>query len=341
MSNKVGPLNVFVASTPLQLISCSEAREHYGCDGNRCILILARPDNRETQSQMTYLADSLGWRGHQTWFLGKTSFYLKFLLIFRQLSRRSISYLFIGNKNSWVHEAFYLGLESQRVVFVDDGLATVKYYHSVLARRFQMRMSAGKKRTLAALGVRLTQFRDRNSLAFFTCFPLDSAGPISVQVHDFPVFRRVFKSGEKTRDGGPVVAFLGQPFGGEDRLNQLKAQIELVIERHREARIHYFMHRKETVEELERTLARFPVEIRQAGRPIEVEVALSGEQYEGFYSFASTALFTLKKIFPESLVYQLDDRMLASKLPYYVEIVDMLRSTGVETIPLAQPVNLG
>lgn len=62
-------------------------------------------------------------------------------------------------------------------------------------------------------------------------------------------------------------------------------------------------------------LAEFPLEIRQAGRPIEVEVALSGETYLAFYSFASTALFTLKKIFPEIRVFQIDDAHWARGYP--------------------------
>jgi len=91
------------------------------------------------------------------------------------------------------------------------------------------------------------------------------------------------------------------------------------------------MHRKESRGELEALLAEFPLEIRQAGRPIEVEVALSGEIYLAFYSFASTALFTLKKIFPEIRVFQIDDAALGARLPYYDEIRRMFGSVGVET----------
>lgn len=79
-------------------------------------------------------------------------------------------------------------------------------------------------------------------------------------------------------------------FGGE-RIAQLEAQIQLVINRHEDARILYFLHRKEN----RAGAFALPAEIRQAGRPMEVEVALSEESFAAVYSFASTALFTIKK----------------------------------------------
>ncbi len=334
MNSNQASINLFVASTPLQLISCSEAREHYGCAADSCVLVVARPDNKETESQMAFLAETLGWKDQETVFLGKTSFYFKLAALFRRLSGRPITRLFIGNKNSWVHETFYLGLDSAQVIFVDDGLATVKYYHAIHDESFCSRVSSGKRRVLAAMGIRLTHVHDPNSIAFFTCFPLPDSERISIEIHDFPLFRRTFKTHAKNSDSRPVVAFLGQPFGGEERLEQLKMHMQFVVERHKNARILYFLHRKEIPAELEKVLGAFPVEIRQAGRPIEVEVAMSGESYLGFYSFASTALFTIKKIFPEMQVFQIDDKILASRLPYYGEIVQMLHRIGVQTAGL-------
>ena len=123
-------------------------------------------------------------------------------------------------------------------------------------------------------------------------------------------------------------------FGGE-RIAQLEAQIQLVINRHEDARILYFLHRKENRAEVERALSPFPVEIRQAGRPMEVEVALSEESFAAVYSFASTALFTIKKIFPETRVIQINHKILASRLRYYEEIVRTLHRVGVHTVTLA------
>lgn len=330
MISAASPINVFVASTPLQLISCSEARYHYGCSSEKTLLIIARPDNRETEGQMAFLAEALGWQGIETIYLKKSSFYLRLGSVARSLSKRTIERLFIGNKSSWIHEVFYRGFDSEQLIFVDDGLATVTYYHAIHDEGIASRISPAKKRLLRTMGIRIHRVVPE-VIAFFTFFPLPNTELVQVRVHDFPVFRKTFKKTPCDNSQTPLVGFLGQPFGGEDRLQQLKLQIQHVVERHPDSRVVYFMHRKESREELETLLAEFPLEIRQAGRPIEVEVALSGEIYLAFYSFASTALFTLKKIFPEIRVFQIDDAALGARLPYYDEIRRMFGSVGVET----------
>ena len=330
MISAASPTNVFVASTPLQLINCSEARYLYGCSAETTLLVIARPDNRETEEQMAFLAEALGWQGIETIYLKKSSFYLRLGAVAKSLSRRHIERLFIGNKSSWIHEVFYRGFDSEQLIFVDDGLATVTYYHAIHDEGIASRISPAKKRLLRTMGIRIHRVVPE-VIAFFTFFPLPSSELVQVQVHDFPVFRSTFKTSDRDNTQAPVVGFLGQPFGGEDRPQQLTLQIQHVVERHPNSRVVYFMHRKESREELEALLAEFPLEIRQAGRPIEVEVALSGEIYLAFYSFTSTALFTLKKIFPEIQVFQIDDTSMGARLPYYDEIRRMFRSVGVET----------
>ncbi len=311
-------------------MSCSEARQAYGCPADTCLLVIARPDNRETESQMAFLAEALGWHGVETIYLKKSTFYVRLGYILRSLSGRVIHRLFIGNKSSWIHETFYRGLDSEQLIFVDDGLATITYYHAIHDEGIASRISRGKGRLLAAMGIHLHRVVP-DVIVFFTCFPLASSERIQVRIHDFQVFRETFELSVRKKGSTPLVGFLGQPLGGESRLQQLRGQMEHVVERHPDACIVYFMHRKESRGELERILAGFPIEIRQAGRPIEVEVALSGETYAAFYSFVSTALFTLKKIFPDMEMCQIDDRVLSSRIPYYDEILSMFREIGVET----------
>ncbi|MGF2736622.1 hypothetical protein [Marinobacter sp. DUT-1] len=326
--------NVFVASTPLQLISCAEAKAHYRCPDSSCLLIIARPDNRVTEVQMAYLLDKLGWRGVEVVYLRKSTFYLRLASVFRRLSDRQIDSLFIGNQSSWIHESFYLGLCWKQLIFVDDGLATVKYYHAIHSEGLASRITAGKRRLLIRLGVHLHSVIPKR-VSFFTCFPLKSSDRVGVETHDFPVFRRTFQPEPGAKSGMPLVGFIGQPFGGKDRLTQMRSQVGHVVDRHPGAKIVYFMHRKERRRELEQALVDLPIELRSSPRwPIEVEVALSRESYVAFYSFTSTALFTLKKIFPELSVYQIDDAVLAAKLPFYGEVQSMFRGAGVETTRL-------
>lgn len=333
MTDASAPISVFVASTPLQLISCAEARHAYGCRPEDTLLVIARPDNRETERQMAMLISALGWRGSEIRYLTKRTFYVRLASLARRLSGSRIDRLFIGNKASWIHEVFYRSFDCSQVIFVDDGLATVKYYHAIHREGMPSRISVSKRRLLRTLGIRTHRVIPQR-IVFFTFFPLPSTDRINVRHHDFPVFRQCFRT--TVRDSGlePLVGFLGQPFGGKDRLHRLAFQMQHIVASYPGKRIVYFMHRKENRDELEKALAEYPVDIRQAGRPIEVEVALSGHRYLAFFSFASTALFTLKTMFPDIRVVQIDDPALAVKLVYYDEMLDLFRAAGVESVRL-------
>lgn len=334
MTDHLAPINVFVASTPLQLISCAEARHAYGCRLEDSLLVIARPDNRETERQMAMLVNALGWRAGEITYLTKRTFYVRLASLARRLSGRRIERLFIGNKASWIHEVFYRGFDSNQLVFVDDGLATMKYYYAIHREGIASRMSVSKRRLLRALGIRIRRTVP-DTMVFFTFFPLRSTDRIKVRHHDFPVFRNCFQAAARdSRE--PLVGFLGQPFGGEDRLQRLMVQMQYITSCHPGTRIVYFMHRKECRDELQKVLAEYPVDIHQAGRPIEIEVALSGRRYLAFYSFASTALFTLKTIFPDIRVVQIDDPALAAKLAFYREMLDLFGAAGIESVHLQQ-----
>lgn len=332
MKHNSHPVNVFVASTPLQLISCTEARACY-CPEDPCLLIVARPDNAATYDQMEYLIDCFGWRNAEIVYLRKSTFYFRLGFVFNRLRQRHVARLFIGNKSSWIHEIFYLGLYWGDLIFVDDGIATVKYYHALHGEGLVSRISSDRRQLLLLLGIKLYRIiPDR--VTFFTCFPLKSSERIHVETHDFPVFRRYFESPRQLEVGEPLVGFLGQPFAEEGSLKRLKMQIGHVVERHPGSHIVYFMHRKENRKALHEALQEFPVEIREAGKPIEVVVALSTIPFAAFYSFTSTALYTLKKIFPEMRIFQIDDPEMGAMVPFYMEIVKLFNDVGVEATVL-------
>jgi len=325
------PINVFVASTPLQLISCVEARYHYRLE-EPCLLVVARPDNAATERQMNCLIDQLGWPSADIVHLRKKAFYFKLGFVFRRLSKRRISRLFVGNKASWIQEIFYLGLPWDQLVFVDDGVATVKYYHALHGDGLRSRISDHKRLLLGSMGISLRRPVPRN-VTFFSCFALPSSTRVKVDTHSFPVFRARFPDTAAV-DGEMTVGFLGQPFNNEGYLERLRLQLQQVIDRHPGRRLVYFMHRKENRQRLANALKSLPVEITLADMPIEVAVARADTRFCAFYSFISTALFTLKTIFPKLQVVQINDPDMAARVPYYGEIVTLFRQAGVETMEL-------
>lgn len=324
-------VNAFVASTPLQLISCMEARHHYRLEG-RCLLVVACPDNDATVRQMACLMEYLAWPASDIIYLSKKSFYFRLGRVFRGLQRYRLQRLFVGNKASWIHEAFYKGLGWDQLFFVDDGVATITHYHRLLGGEPASRISTAKRVLLSAMGIRLNRPLPVQS-TFFSCFALPSNNLISVDTHGFPVFRNRFVK-SVTMGNQPTVGFLGQPFKGEEYLDRLRLQLSQVIEMHPGHRLVYFMHRKESRERLEGALESMPVDIELPDMPIEVVVARADRQFSAFYSFISTALFTLKTIFPELQLVQINDREMAARIPYYEEVVTLFYQAGVEKMDL-------
>lgn len=328
-------LNLFVISTPFQLIGCSEAKAHYNLEN--CLLVINRPDNDLTVKQISYLLKKYGWSRKEVWWLPKPTFYFRLPFLFRFLAAQRISRLFIGNRGSWLHEIFYRGIDYEALTFLDDGLgATVRYYWEVQEGIFCSRVTPGKVWLLGLLGIRLGDM-PQGRLHFFTCFPLADSEKVEIQTHNFPVFRQCFNTqSAKRKDGGRVVGYLGQHAGGQSLVNRLRGRLAEIAGIHRDCEsIVYFMHRKERRNRLESHLQGLPVELRENQYPIEVEVALSGAEYCAFYSFTSTALFSLKMIFPELAVYQIQDPKIAGKIPYQEKITEVFDAAEIPTAPLA------
>ena len=327
-------MDVFVASTPFQLISCTEARNHF--DSRHYRLLVVRPDNKTTRSQIAYLLDAFGWdRKSVVWF-SKLTFYLKLPGVLRRLLKQPIDTLFIGNRGSWLHEIFYVSLKFKALIFLDDGIgSTVLYYRDARAQHFKSRISEGKKRLLGCLGLSMKSGFQDGTLTFFSCFPLADCGNIRVIQHDFPVFRHRFGlvKGQGRNNGGPLVGYLGQRHGKSELRLQLSRHLQTLARRHpHPARIVYLMHRKQTLEPIGDILKAAGAEAHRNELPIEIEVALTTTGYQAFYGFTSTALFTLKMLFPSLDVYQIEDPSVSAAVHYPDEMADLFRRIGVTKI---------
>jgi hypothetical protein len=321
--------NVFVVSTPLQLIGSAEARRLY--PEGKSLLVIARADNARTRDQIGYLLQRLGWSDTEIVHLDKLFFYITVVYLVRRLISTRVGNLYIGNMGSWIHELFYTSVPARRVVFLDDGAATIAYYSQ--AGIMKSRISSGTRAYFRLTGLPL-KIPAQEPLNFFTFFPLQDKPGVNVIRHDFPYFKLVFPRKSGAEDVKGAVGFLGQQYNSAEEYARLVVQLKHVAHRHPGSRLVYFMHRKEDRKKLGAVLAGLPVEIRDPGWPVEVEVATSGVDFIAFYSFISTALFTLKSMFPELKIYQIDDRRIAATIRHYNDVVEVFRAAGIETVSL-------
>jgi len=324
-------LDVFLASTPFQLIGCGEARSYYAVENP--LLVIVRPDNKATEQQMTFLIAKLDWPGEVIW-MPKRLFYVRLWLLLRRLRNQRLNRLFVGNKGSWMHEIFFRALVSSEIVFLDDGLgATVLCYDAAKRGIVASKISKRKGWLLAILGIRLAPLR-KAKMTFFTCFPLSSIESVDIVQHHFQVFRELFGLNQRRTDcpKGNGIGYLGQNHGKQALLKRLREHFLYLKGRHPDTSLIYFMHRKQRLELLSPCFEGITVNIRSNSMPIEIAMALSDDRIEAFYGFTSTALFSLKKLFPELSVYRVEDEGISEAVRHPEELWQILDHAGVETI---------
>ncbi|RBW48126.1 hypothetical protein [Marinobacter sp. F3R11] len=323
--------DVFLASTPFQLLGCAEARSYYAVE--QPLLVIVRPDNKTTEQQMAFLVAKLAWSGEVVW-LPKRLFYIRIWLLLRRLKSEPLNRLFVGNKGSWMHEIFFRVLVPSKILFLDDGLgATVLYYDAAKRGIVASKISNRKGRLLAMMGIRLAPLR-KIKMTFFTCFPLSSIESVDIVQHHFQVFRGLFGLNQHQTDSpkGRGVGYLGQNHGKQALLERLREHLLYLKGRHPDAGLVYFMHRKQRPELLAPYFQGIPVRMQSNSMPIEIAMALSDDRLEAFYGFTSTALFSLKKLFPDLSVYRISDEGVSDAIHHPEELWQILDHAGVETV---------
>ena len=319
--------SVFLASTPLQVICCTEARHHYPVS-EKVTIYLVKPDNNQTCEQMKFILEKMGWsKSEQVW-LGKKSYYLRLLSHIRRLLREKIDYLFVGNPGSAAQELFFNNICSEHTVFVDDGVATLKYAAYMDSNGLKSSLSPAKKSVFSFLGLKCPGIY-AEKIEFFTVFDILPCSRFTVSRNTLDVFSDIFVSGNDSDWSGKYVGYIGHPGRKEADYIRMREHIDFITKRHPGSVIHYFMHRKERFEKVAEVLSGIAVEIKTPGKPIEVEVAFSKDGYIAFYSFISTALYTLKLVFPSVQVFRVSEPGNRPDYEHYDSIVEQMEKIGV------------
>ena len=325
------PVSLFIVSTPLQLISCSEARRYFS--PKHSLLIVARPSNASTEQHMRNMLAALGWQDSEVIFLGRRLSYLSLAWRLHRLRRLLLNGLYIGNKGSWVHEVFVRSLPTDQVVYLDDGMATITDYYNLCEGKSESPINRRQLRWLGYLGIRLTDVLPKPH--YFTIFPLSACPEVAITYNDLSLFKCAFppRSGGSLSD---VVAFVGQPLTNDpEYLKSVRRQLTILQTRHANYRIVYYMHRKENRQTLTKAFAGCNVDIILPDMPLEVEMARAEHRPVALYSLISTALFTLKAIIPEVSVFYIPDENLARRVRYYKEIIEIMEKIGVQRAELS------
>ena len=281
---------------------------------------------------MKRLAYRLDWKDDQIIWMKKKTYYLRLPFVIRHLKTIPFDYIFSGYLGSSAQEAIYSNINAE-LICVDDGMATIFLVERFRKYGFTTSIKKKKRTLLKFLGVNVPGNQAREKLHFYTFFGLKSDSKVSIEINNLSLLRRLFTHAHKEQ-GKEAVGFIGQPCREENAYVDLRGRIQKLIAVHPNKQFVYFPHRKENIKKIQSAFSGLDIEIFSAEWPIEIEIAKSPLNFTFLYSYISTALFTIKKLSPNTNIYQVNSNLDFTKREFYDMAQKVLINEGIDEIEI-------
>jgi hypothetical protein len=310
--------NLFVLTSPLQVLNALEAREHFGLKGQECTALILESNSARNNLQLQRQLREEEWR---------TSFHIPlrhaglFGLTGRLASLNgamarvgSVDRLFLGDYSyDLVRHCGNLH-PARSVILLDDGASILNIDRLRASPRRVWLGSRGNVEILKYLAKRLLLRIDpRNlpSVTYFTAYSLAHAPPSAVIHNHYQRLRRKAKSAART----DAIYFIGtnlSEVGGISR-EAYEASLRRVSRHLKAHRIVYMPHRLEAEDKLESIRIRLGFDIERVLLPLEVYLCSSPERPKAIAGFYSSAFIGCDILFGGEIdltSFRLNDRDL-------------------------------
>ena len=299
--------NIFIISSPLQLLNSIEAHNYFKTKNN--ILIIIDTNEKNNEIQISNLIPFIQWKEiiyiklpqHNK---KRALFYLDVKKALQYIKKDSIGKLFIGEYRSAhvTHIANYLNVK--QIYLVDDGTA-VLFYDKYIQKSF--------KHKIRVFIYKIFFYNLKNiEFTFYTSFNLEKKNCIKNEY----LYTKSILNNKEYEDS---VFFIGQPLVELGMISQENYKIEItkILKYYESKEFIYILHRrqkekfiKELSEELGFTYKRFE-------QLIEIEMVLSKKLPLEFSTIYSTAILLLPKIIEKCKFKAFKiDNSLNKKSPY-------------------------
>lgn len=326
--------------SPLQLLNCIEACEHFGLRDTHTILICAWRAERDRQLMERLLEIYPHWTELHFFPLYPSKGQLPVML--RVFSRHQrFAHLFYGDSTHLIN--FFLNKVARfnAIHMVDDGAATLQRAHLIASRmlhrlrknfRPRSKLSSGLQAALGLSPMFLYQTR------FFTFYPLPQPELASRVEHNELRFSKSLL-GDKAHN--EEIWFIGSDIRQVvlERREDYEALLEQVQRTLDLSKVVYIPHRKEPDEYLSTMSRRFGMEIRRLDNILEIEMAVAPTLPKAFASFSSSALDTLDLLIkPPITVFRIpSDAIRPALREEYGRVYEAMALKGFDIIALDLP----
>ncbi|WP_374241112.1 hypothetical protein [Zoogloea sp.] len=335
-----GKPSLFLCRSPLQLLNCIEACEHFGLRGTHTVMVCAWRAERDKHLMQRLLDLYPHWSELHFFPLYPTKGQLPVMLkVFR--GRRHFAHLFYGDSTHLINVFLNKVGRFDSIHLVDDGAATLHRAHQIATRVLHRQRKnftpRGRLGTALQAGLGLSPmflYRAR----FFTFYPISQpelAGTIDRNELAFCKSR----IGEKPRTD--EVWFIGSDIRREvlARREDYDAFLEQVHRRIDLSKVVYIPHRKEPDDYLAEISKRYSMEVRRLEAILELELVNAPTLPKAFVSFTSSALDTIDLLIkPPITVFRIPQGAIRDILrAKYDEVYDAMARKGFNIVDLDMP----
>lgn len=291
--------NLYIVSSPFQCISALEAKTQLGLENNVMVVVYYLNDGDATYAQMREIFKLSDWNEViEVGLKGKKSKYFEYISVIKKLKNYKYSNIFIGHFGQF-QNVLLSNLITNKVYALDDGAATLRWHKSELNPDIANPVKVSKKIKMlrySLIGLK-TNF-DRKRIDYFTMFDLKAYHGETIIQNEF-IFLRTYIRNKKSDNN--TIYFIGQPLYGEKIIeNKLYFQYLENIKKYltkQNKKIIYIPHRREQNLECFTDIIDDNFKIQRLSTSIEAHLLNANTLPIGVYSFYSTAIFSIFKIF--------------------------------------------
>ena len=328
------PKNLYIVSTPLQLLSAIEAQKHFQTQNNVLVILFFLIRDGRNINQMFKLVKHFPYSKLMTFQNSKRVNLYSFTNYLKELSKYKYEYLFFGYSTP-LYRRMVANCSYKKLFFLDDGVHTITTHEQVFnEENEELRKSFSpfpKYKTpkhlfryylYAILGYKMDS--ELEDLNFFTLFDLKSYKNEQIIQHDLSYIRELFF--KKSIDDNRVY-ILGQPLTRAIAMpvNQYIHYLKSIFNYYKDREIYYIPHRVEPIsEELIELVSEYQnVKLVKLEESIEFYFMNNNLYPTDVASFITSALFNLKKIYPKSnqTAFEIDLSVLSEFHQNNIELI--------------------
>ena len=305
-----GENNLYIVSTPMQLLCAIEAQNHFKTKNNVLVILFFLIRDGKNINQMFDLLKYFPYDKLITYQNSNGKKIFKLIKFLKKISSINYQNVFFGYSTP-IYRRIVANVDYKKLYFFDDGVLTItthnqiynkKYFHSELSS-LPVEKQNYKKR-LRDIYYALNHIKIDCSLTemnFFTMFDLPVFQNEQIINNNFSYTRELFL---KDVEPDNAIYILGQPLKRAIKMHTFEyiRYLDKVFECYSDRKIVYIPHRVEPMSEwFQYILYKHKnLTILYLDMPVELFFLKNGIVPTKVISFMTTALFSIQKIFPQS-----------------------------------------